>query len=302
MLSIPRFDQFIQAFSNAVSLSSIYALIAIGYTMVYGILRLINFAHGDMMMMTMYFAFYSASLFFAPWYVAFLIAIVGVVLLGISVERIVYRPIRSAPRASLLISAIGTSYLLQNLATVVFSGIPKTFPVVPLFQDVLTIGTVKLQRLTIIVPLLTVVIVIGLLNLVHKTKTGMGMRAISVDVSTSKLMGINVNKIISATFAIGSALAAIGALFWMLKFPKMDPYVGVIPGFKCFIAAVLGGIGNIKGAVLGATVLAFIEIMIIIFFPTLINFKDAFAFIILILMLLFKPSGLLGETGTTEKA
>ena len=297
MLMIPSFDQFMQAIANAISLGSMYALIAIGYTMVYGILRLINLAHGDMLMVAMYFAFYCVTLFMLPWYVALILAIIGTTLLGMGVEKLAYKPLRSAPRISLLISAIGMSYLLENLAVVVFGGIPKNFPTVPLFQDTVTIGTVVVQRLTLIVPIVTAVLVVILLRVINHTKMGMSMRAASVDYSTSRMMGINVDSVISTTFAIGSALAAVGALFWMFKYNKMDPYVGMLPGLKCFIASVLGGIGNITGAVLGGVILAFIEIMVVLFFPSLSGFKDSFAFIVLILVLLFKPNGLLGEIG-----
>ena len=302
MLMIPTFDQFMQAIANAISLGSMYALIAIGYTMVYGILRLINFAHGDMLMVAMYFAFYCVTLFMFPWYVALILAIIGTTLLGIGVEKLAYKPLRSAPRISLLISAIGMSYLLENLAVVVFSGIPKNFPTVPFFQDTVTIGTIVVQRLTFIVPVVTAVLVAVLLRVINHTKIGMSMRAASVDYPTSRMMGINVDRVISTTFAIGSALAAVGALFWMFKYNKMDPYVGMLPGLKCFIASVLGGIGNITGAVLGGAILAFIEIMVVLFFPSLSGFKDSFAFIVLILVLLFKPNGLLGEIGGTDKA
>lgn len=302
MLMVPSFDQFMQAVANAISLGSMYALIAIGYTMVYGILRLINFAHGDMLMVAMYFAFYCVTLFMMPWYIALALAIIGTTLLGIGVEKIAYKPLRSAPRISLLISAIGMSYLLENLAVVIFGGIPKNFPAVSLFQDTVVIGTVVVQRLTFIVPIVTAVLVIILLRVINHTKLGMSMRAASVDYPTSRMMGINVDRVISFTFAIGSALAAVGALFWMFKYNKMDPYVGMLPGLKCFIASVLGGIGNVTGAVLGGVILAFIEIMVVLFFPSLSGFKDSFAFIVLILVLLFKPNGLLGEIGGADKA
>ena len=302
MLMIPSFDQFMQAIANAISLGSMYALIAIGYTMVYGILRLINFAHGDMLMVAMYFAFYCVTLFMLPWYVALILAIIGTTLLGIGVEKIAYKPLRSAPRISLLISAIGMSCRLEKLAVVVFGGIPKNFPTISLFQDTVTIGNVVVQRLTFIVPVVTAVLVAILLRVINHTKMGMSMRAASVDYATSRMMGINVNRVISITFAIGSALAAVGALFWMFKYNKMDPYVGMLPGLKCFIASVLGGIGNITGAVLGGVILAFIEIMVVLFFPSLSGFKDSFAFIVLILVLLFKPNGLLGEIGGADKA
>jgi len=292
---IPTLEQFIQALTNAIAMGSLYALIAIGYTMVYGILRLINFAHGDILMMSMYFAFYIISLFKLPWYAAFIIGIMGIGLLGTLIERAAYKPLRSAPRISLLISAIGVSFLMENLATVVFSGIPKQFPSVPFFQDVLIIGKVYLQRMTLIVPVITAILVTGLLLLTKKTKIGMAMRAVSRDFTTARLMGINVNQIISFTFCVGSILAAIGAMMWGLKYPKIEPYVGVMPGLKCFIAAVLGGIGNIGGAVIGALLLGLIEIMIVLFLPGLSGYKDAFAFVLLIIILLVRPTGLLGE-------
>lgn len=292
---IPTSEQFIQALSNAVAVGSLYALIAIGYTMVYGILRLINFAHGDILMMSMYFAFYMVSLFTMPWYVSFIIAAVGIGVLGVLIEQIAYKPLRSAPRTSLLISAIGVSFFMENFATVAFSGIPKQFPSIPFFQDVLTIGTVHIQRMTIIVPIITAVLVTALLLLVNKSKLGMAMRATSHNFSIARLMSINVNKIIAITFCIGSLLAAIGAMMWGLKYPKIEPYVGVMPGLKCFIAAVLGGIGNIGGAVIGALLLGLIEIMVVLFFPGLSGYKDAFAFILLIIILLVRPTGLLGE-------
>ncbi len=288
-------DMLLQSLANAITLGSLYALVAIGYTMVYGILRLINFAHGEIFMMSMYFAFYFVTAAMLPWYLAFLFAIACTGILGIIIERAAYRPLREAPRISLLISSIGVSYLLQNLAVVLFSGIQKQFPPVAMFQDVITIANVRIQKLSIYVPLITAVLVIVLLYLVNKTKIGMAMRASSKDFETSRLMGINVNRVIAVTFCIGSVLAAVGAIMWGLKYPKIEPYVGTLPGLKCFIAAVIGGIGNIKGAVIGALLLGFIEIFIVLFFPALSGYKDAFAFVALIVILLVRPSGLVGE-------
>jgi branched-chain amino acid transport system permease protein len=292
---IPNLEQFLQATANALTIGSLYASVAIGYTMVYGILRLINFAHGDIIMMSMYFAFYLSSLFLLPWYISFIVAIIGIGLLGILIEKVAYRPMRSAPRISLLISAIGVSYLMENFATVVFSGIPKQFPSVPFFQETIVIGFVHIQRLSLIVPVITAALVIVLIVIVNKTKIGMAMRATSRDFDTARLMGIRIDRVISVTFCIGSVLAAIGALMWGLKYPKIEPYVGIMPGIKCFIAAVLGGIGNIVGAVIGAMILGFIEVMVVLFFPGLSGYKDAFAFILLIIILLVRPTGILGE-------
>lgn len=285
----------LQHLANGISLASLYALIAIGYTMVYGILRLINFAHGDIFMMSAYFAFYAMATFTMPWYVAFSIAIILTGILGVIIERAAYRPIRNAPKISILISAIGVSFLLENIAIVVFGGVPKPFPQIELFTKVIKIGEVSLQRLTIIIPIITVLILFGLLFLINKTKIGMAMRAVSKDYETSSLMGININKTISITFGLGSILAAIGGIMWSSKFPSIMPLMGVMPGLKCFIAAVIGGIGNIKGAVVGGFVLGIGEIMLVAFMPSLSGYRDAFAFVLLIVILLFKPTGIMGE-------
>ena len=292
---IPDSAMLLQAIVNALSIGALYALVSIGYTMVYGILRLINFAHGDIFMMSMYFAFYLVGIFYLPWYAAFIITIILTGLLGILIEKVAYLPLREAPRISLLISSIGVSYLFQNLAVVIFTGLQKQFPEVPYLQGMIQIGTVRIQRLAIVTPIVTAVLVILLLYLINRTKVGMAMRASSKDFEASKLMGINVNKVISFTFCIGSMLAAVGAIMWGLKYPKIEPYVGTMPGLKCFIAAVIGGIGNIKGAVVGAILLGFLEIMIVLFFPDLSTYKDAFAFAALIIILLIRPSGILGE-------
>lgn len=286
---------FLQQVMNGLTVGSLYALIAIGYTMVYGILRLINFAHGDIFMMSMYFAFFGITVFLIPWYVAMLLVVGLTALLGMAIERTAYLPLRKAPRISLLISSIGVSYLMENLATVLFTGIPRQFPSVPFLQSMLLIGKLRIQWLAVVVPILTVLIVYLLLTLINKTKTGMAMRAVSRDMETAMLMGVHINKTISITFGIGSSLAAIGAMLWGLKYPQMQPYVGVMPGLKCFIAAVIGGIGNIKGAVIGGLLLGLMEIMIVFFAPGLTGYRDAFAFVALIIILLLKPTGLLGE-------
>lgn len=293
---------FWQSLASALTLGSLYALISVGYTMVYGILRLINFAHGDVFMMALYFSFYSISVFLLPWPIAILLVIILTGLLGWLLERTAYRPLRKrgAPRISLLISAIGASYLLENLATVLFGGKPKAFPQIPFFTDIVTVFGVRLQRLSFIVPLVTILLVGGLLFLINRTKIGMGMRAVSVDEQTAELMGIDVNNTISNTFLIGSMLAAVGAFFWGLTYPNIIPTVGVMPGLKCFIASVIGGIGNVLGAVIGGLILGLIEILFIYFFPSMTGYRDAFAFVLLIVILLVKPSGLLGKV-TTEK-
>lgn len=287
---------FLQHLANGISLGSLYALIAIGYTMVYGILRLINFAHGDLLMIASYVAYYGVLIFTLPWPVSFLLAIVLTTLVGVLIERSAYRPLRSSPRISILISAIGVSYLLENLGLVVFGGRPQGFQRPPVFSEVFNFHGVAVQSLTLYIPLVTLILLAGLMYLVNHTKTGMAMRACSRDFETARLMSINVNWIVSITFVVGSALAAVGGLMWSLKFPQINPLMGVFPGLKCFIAAVLGGIGNIPGAVVGGFILGLLEILLVAFFPALSGYRDAFAFVILILILLLKPTGILGET------
>jgi len=286
---------FLQHLANGISLGSLYALIAIGYTMVYGILRLINFAHGDLIMISAYIAFYSVAIFSFPWYISFIIAILLTMGLGVMTERLAYKPLRNSPRITVLISAIGVSFLLQNLAVVIFGGRPKAFQVPEIFSTVYKIGGVNIVSLTFYIPIITVILLIGLVYLINKTKVGMAMRAVAKDYDTSSLMGIDVNKIISTTFGVGSALAAVGGIMWSMKFPQLIPFMGVIPGLKCFIAAVVGGIGNITGAVIGGFLLGLGEILLVAFLPELSGYRDAFAFILLILILLIKPTGIMGE-------
>lgn len=294
------FSIFMQHLTNGISLGSLYALIAIGYTMVYGILRLINFAHGDIFMMAAYFSFFAVTTFGLPWYFAFIIAIAMTAILGVTIEFTAYKPLRNAPKISVMISAIGVSFLLENLAIVIFGGTPKAFPTPEIFTNVVNIGGVSIQNLTFMIPVVTMILLAILLYLVNHTNIGMAMRASSKDVETAKLMGINVNRVISFTFGIGSVLAAMGSIMWSLKYPQVVALMGVIPGLKCFIAAVIGGIGDIKGAVLGGFILGIGEIMLVAFLPSLTGYRDAFAFILLIVILLFKPTGIMGKN-LTEK-
>ncbi|MGF7058190.1 branched-chain amino acid ABC transporter permease [Brassicibacter mesophilus] len=289
------FELFFQHLSNGISLGSLYALIAIGYTMVYGILRLINFAHGDIFMIATYVAFYGIMIFSLPWPLAFIIAILLTALIGMGIEKTAYRPLRNSPRISILISAIGVSFFIENLAVVVFGGRPKAFPRPEMFDKVLNIKGVSITSLSFYIPVITLVLLFVLVYVIHYTKTGMAMRAVSKDYETARLMAIDVNKIISLTFGIGSGLAAVGGIMWGLKFPQILPLMGVMPGLKCFIAAVVGGIGNIKGAVLGGFILGIGEIMLVAFFPSLTGYRDAFAFVLLIFILLLKPTGLMGQ-------
>ncbi|MDD3409502.1 MAG: branched-chain amino acid ABC transporter permease [Eubacteriales bacterium] len=291
---------FLQQLANALCVGSLYALLAIGYTMVYGVLRLINFAHGEIFMMAMYIVFYGIGLFVLPWYIGFGLTILITALLGTLSERLAYRPLREAPRISVLISAIGVSYFLQNLATVIFGGRPLTFPQIPLFTDVIELGSVKMQRLGILVPVFAAVLLLFLLLLIKKTRTGLAMRAVARNYDAARLMGIDLNRTIAITFFIGSAMAGVGAIMWGLKYPQISPTVGSMPGIKCFIAAVLGGIGNTFGAVLGGLLLGAVEILLVAAFPALSGYRDAFAFVLLIIVLLVKPTGLLGEKATEK--
>ena len=286
---------FLQHLANALALGSLYALIAIGYTMVYGILRLINFAHGDIFMLGAYLAFYGVALFLLPWWATFLIAIVFTAMLGIALERVAYRPLRDLPRISVMISAIGASFLIENLAVVMFGGRPKGVAVPDVMDVKLALGGVSVMSVSVVIPAFTFAILGVLLWVVHRTKTGMAMRAVATDLDAARLQAIDVNRIISFTFGSGSLLAAFGGILWSYKYPQLNPLMGVMPGLKCFIAAVVGGIGNIQGAVLGGFLLGGIELLVIAFLPTLTGYRDAFAFVLLIVVLLVKPSGLLGS-------
>jgi len=214
------FEIFLQHLVNGISLGSLYALLAIGYTMVYGILRLINFAHGDIFMLATYIAFYSMTAFFLPWWASFIIAIVLTCALGITLERAAYRPLRNSPRISIMISAIGASFLIENLAIVIFGGRPKAFPIAPLFSKVINIGGVSIVSISLMIPVVTAIALFILIYIVNHTKIGMAMRAVSKDYEAARLMGINVNSVISFTFGIGSILAAIGGMMWGLKYPN----------------------------------------------------------------------------------
>lgn len=288
-------SMFIQHLFNAITLGSLYGLIAIGYTMVYGILRLINFAHGDVFMLGAYFVFYAIVMLKLPWIVAILGAVLLTAVCGILVDRVAYRPLRDAPRISALISAIGVSFFIENLGLVLFTGIPRSFSRPRWLVHVMKVGDIRILPLTIVVPAVTALLVVGLLWIVYRTKPGLAMRAISKDIEATRLMGVPVNRIIAMTFGIGSALAAASGIMWALRYPQIHPFMGVIPGFKAFIAAVLGGIGSIQGAVIGGMLLGLVEIMAIAFFPTLSGYRDAFAFVLLIVILLWKPTGLMGE-------
>ena len=295
---------------SGISVGGQYALIAIGYTMVYGILRLINFAHGDVFMVAGLMRVYlSAAL---PLYLAVPVVALLTVALGFVIEKIAYKPLRSAPRMSVMISAIGVSYLLQNLALYVTGGLNKTYPTIPWISDQVDLFGATTKRVTLITPVLTIILVILLVQLINHTKVGMAMRAVAKDFETSQLMGIKINNIISVTFIIGSFLAAVGSMLYFSNYPGVVPTSGAMPGLKAFVAAVFGGIGSIPGAVIGAFIIGVFESLIkgldtilttfhIIQSPLeLSTFSDAFTFVLLIVILVFKPTGLFGEKATDK--
>jgi branched-chain amino acid transport system permease protein len=292
---------FCQQLINGISLGSLYALIAIGYTMVYGILRLINFAHGDFLMIAAYIGLFGLSMFSLPWPLAFFFALALTGLIGALLERGAYRPLRRAPRLSLLISAIGASFLLENLALVLIGGRPQPFPTPKALVGALNLGSLYIPWLSLYIPLITLGLLAALFILVYYTRVGIALRALAHDWETTQLLGINVNRLISLTFVLGSVLAGVGGLLWAMKYPQVNPFLGVVPGLKAFIAAVLGGIGNLTGAVVGGLILGILEILLVAFFPAWAGYRDAFAFGLLIAVLLVRPTGLLGESVMEEK-
>ena len=286
---------FLQNCLNGLSIGSIYALIAIGYTMVYGILRLINFAHGDIFMMAGYFMIICMTDLLIPWYISIILVIVFTVLLGVIIEKVAYKPLRSAPRMSVMISAIGVSYFLQNFATYLFSAQPKGYPAAEMgfLSKTVQIGSISTMLVTFITPILTVALVFVLVFLIKKTKIGMAMRAVSRDFETARLMGIRINGVISFTFAIGCGLAAIGSVLYFIPRSSVYPLAGSLPGLKCFVAAVFGGIGSIPGALVGGFLIGICETFIKA--SAYSEFSDAITFVILIVVLLVRPTGLFGE-------
>ena len=285
----------IQQLINGLNLGCLYALIAIGYTLVYGILRLINFAHGDVLMVATYFTYFGVVQFALPWWLASLGAMALTALLGVAIDRGAYLPVRQAPRISALITAIAVSFLLENLGLVLFGGRPKAFYRPPELGEVVTWGGVRLLSLSLWTLVITLVILGLVFLIIYKTRTGMAMRAISRDLETVALMGVPVNRVISLTFALGSALAAAGGILWAMKYPQINPLMGIIPGLKAFVAAVVGGIGNVFGAVVGGLLLGILEILLVAWLPSLAGYRDALAFVLLILVLVFRPTGIFGE-------
>ena len=298
---------FVSTLLIGISVGGQYALIAIGYTMVYGILRLINFAHGDVFMVAGLLGIYLSSFLSAylppaaviP--VSLLLVLALTVALGFCIERAAYKPLRSAPRMSVMISAIGVSYLLQNSATYITGGQPMTYPSIPFLSDTISLAGTSIKWVVILTPFLVAALVLVLTQLINHTKVGMAMRAVAKDFETSQLMGIKINSVISVTFVIGSALAAVGSMLYFTTYPAIVPTAGAMPGLKAFVAAVFGGIGSIPGAVIGAFLIGICENFVKIMpFDGATTFVDAFTFALLIIILVFKPTGLFGEKATDK--
>lgn len=284
--------EFLQQMINGLSLGSIYALIALGYTMVYGILKLINFAHGDVYMVGAFAGYYAATVFHWSFLPALLFAMAGAAVLGVAIERIAYRPLRNATRIAALITAIGVSLLLENLGIVVLHPEPRAFPDLVQLRMV-RLGALYINNRQLVIVLVATILMIALQWVVNHTRIGQAMRAVAEDQDTARLMGINVDRVISFTFALGSALAAAAGVLVGLYYGRIDPLMGIMPGLKAFVAAVLGGIGLIPGAMVGGLVMGVAEVMVVAFLSS--TWKDAVAFAILIVILLVRPSGLLGR-------
>ena len=284
---------FLDNLINGLSLGSIYAIIALGYTMVYGIAKMLNFAHGDIIMVGAYIAFCGLQYWNLPPVVAMLMAMVVCTLLGITIEGLAYRPLRQATSLAVLITAIGMSYLLQNLALMIWGANPKSFSGTFINSFTLHLGRLTISSATLITILANVVIMIALTLFTSRTKIGKAMRCVSEDRGAAQLMGINVNRTISITFAIGSALAAVAGVLLCSSYPILQPTTGSMPGIKAFTAAVFGGIGSIPGAMLGGILLGVIEIFGKAYISTALG--DAIVFAVLIIVLLVKPTGLLGK-------
>ena len=284
--------QFVQQLINGVSLGSIYALIALGYTMIYGILKLINFAHGDVYMLGAYIGFFCTSMLKLSFLPSIIVAMVGTALAGMIIERVAYRPMRNAPRIAILITAIGVSFFLENAMILFASPQPRTFPAV-FTATVYHFGALVINSQQIVILVSAIVLMIALTYIVNYTKIGKAMRAVSFDADAARLMGINIDFVISMTFALGSALAGAGGVLVGIYYNSIEPLMGMVPGIKAFVAAVLGGIGIIPGAMMGGIILGVVEALVSGFISS--TFRDAAAFAILIIILLYKPQGLLGK-------
>jgi len=297
-------DTVLQQLINGLSLGAIYALIALGYTMVYGVLRLINFAHGDVYMLGAFAGYYLANalnLDASPSILGAIVVTLGAMaicgVIGVLIERFAYRPVRHHPRLASLITAIGVSLLLEYGGQVVFGANPRFFPQM-IRAEVYSVGGVQITNQNLLIIVVAVIVMFGLEFIVHRTRIGKAMRATSFNLSVAKLMGINTDYVIAFTFALGSALAAAGGVMVALAIPRIDPLMGLMTGLKAFVAAVLGGIGNIPGAMIGGVLIGLLETWLSA--TAYSTYRDAAAFAVLILILLFRPAGILGSA-TVEK-
>lgn len=285
---------FLQQLINGLQLGFVYALIALGYTMVYGIVRLINFAHGDVFMVGAYLGLFALANLRLPLPLAILAAMAGCALLGVVIERVAYKPLRNAPRISALITAVGVSLFIENFTNLRFVFGPTPRPYLrPFSVQTFTLAGVDITNIQIIVFCVAVVLMVALTLFVGRTRIGRAMRAVSMDQDTARLMGINVDTVISITFGIGSALAGAGGVLYGIAYPQIQPLMGIMPGLKAFVAAVLGGIGVIPGAMVGAVIMGVVETFTSAYVST--TLRDAVAFAILILVLVVRPTGLLGK-------
>ncbi len=287
----------VQQLINGLNLGSIYALIAIGLTMVYGLLRLINFAHGDLMMLGAYLGLFILANSFFPLGAAVLLPMLVIGAVGVLIERVAYRPLRGGPEVSMLMTSLAVSWIIQNVMTMTVTAQPRSFRLPEGVNELYEVGGVSFSRLDVISFVLAVGLMILLSVFVRKNRVGIGMRAASENLRAARLMGININQVIVAAFAIGSALAAVAGVLWAGKYGTVDPFMGFLPGLKAFVAAVIGGIGVIPGAVLGGYLLGFAEILFVGFLPPEYSgYRDAFVFALLLIILLIRPNGILGTS------
>jgi len=285
-----------QQIVNGLILGSMYALVAIGFSMIYGIIRLINFAHGDVVMIGAFITLYLLQALGAPFPLVALAVLVSGAIIGIIIEKGAFRPMRGAPQVTGFIASLAVSIMLQNLGVLFLTAQPRNFTFPEYLQKVINAGSVSFRVVDLVIMLSTLILVCGLILLVNKTRLGMAMRATAENIDVARLMGININRTIMATFAIGSALAGIAGLMWGGKFGQIDPLLGFVPGLKSFVAAVIGGVGSIPGAILGGFVLGLAEVLFVGLLPPIYSaFRDAFVFSTLILILLILPNGILGK-------
>ena len=285
-------NNILEQLINGLRTGSIYALIALGYTMVYGIAKMINFAHGDIIMVGAYALYVAVALLHLPVVPALIFTCVICAVLGVIIEKIAYKPLRNAPRLAVLITAIGVSYFLQSASLLIFKATPIPFQSV-INVNSITLGGVTISGITIVTLVVTTVSMIVLTLFINKTKAGSAMRAVSEDMGAAQLVGINVNRTITMTFAIGSFLAAVAGILYICQYQSLKPTMGALPGIKAFVAAVLGGIGSVPGAMIGGIILGIIESVSKAFIST--ELSDAIVFSVLVIVLLVKPSGILGK-------